>query len=155
MHALRDAGVDTRMLVLNKSTDDPAVAQCCGKTRRFIDFALERLRIMAGNGFNRRDLFNVSLADTGCDISRHPWIREADIVALNWINQGMLSLADIKRLHRAGKKIVWTMHDMWCLTVVCHHAHRCTRYTDRCGHCPYLHDGRRDRDLSRTVWKRK
>ena len=80
MHALRDAGVDTRMLVLNKSTDDPAVAQCCGKTRRFIDFALERLRIMAGNGFNRRDLFNVSLADTGCDISRHPWIREADIV---------------------------------------------------------------------------
>jgi glycosyltransferase involved in cell wall biosynthesis len=37
-----------------------------------------------------------------------------------------------------GKPVVWTMHDMWNCTGICHHAYDCTRYKKFCGECKYL-----------------
>ena len=75
-------------------------------------FLRERLGIFLANGFNRRDLFKVSTARYGVDVLSHPWLKEADVVCLNWINQGMLSLSAIRAIADMGKKIIWTMHDM-------------------------------------------
>ena len=153
-HALAAHDIDARMLVADRSTDDPLVDVAGTKEQRRWAFLRERLGIFMRNGFSRRDLFKVSTARYGVDVLSHPWVQNADIVCLNWINQGLLSLNDILRLAKSGKKIVWTMHDMWCCTGICHHAFDCQNYTDRCGNCRFLRFPRGN-DLARTVWKRK
>ena len=155
MEALRAAGHDAVMLVAHKYTDHPHVHAIEARYRLKACFAAEHLQILAGNGLRRRDMFKVSTAAFGLPLSRHPLVRGADAVMLNWVNQGMLSLDEIARI-AAERPTVWTMHDMWCLTGVCHHAGTCTRYTGTpgCGWCP----GRwsiRSRDLSRSTWSRK
>lgn len=98
--------------------------------------------------------FAYSLANFGHDLSRHPLVREADVLHLHWINQGFLSLPNIHRLATLGKPVVWTLHDMWAFTGGCHYSGDCTRYEASCGQCPYL---RRPgpADLSNRVWQRK
>ena len=64
------------------------------------------------------------------------------------------SLDELERILRSGKKVVWTMHDMWPVTGVCHHAGTCTRYHERCQDCPLLcRPGRND--LSRKTFDKK
>ena len=154
LHALTAEGIDARMLVVDRATDDPLVDVAGTPEQRRWAFLRERLGIFAANGLNRRDLFKVSTARYGVDLLSHPWLRDADIVCLNWINQGMMSLADISRLSRLGKRIVWTMHDMWCATGICHHAYGCTAYADRCGNCKFMRFPHAN-DLSRRTWRRK
>ena len=155
MEALRAAGHDAVMLVAHKYTDHPHVHAIEARYRLKACFAAEHLQILAGNGLRRRDMFKVSTAAFGLPLSRHPLVRGADAVMLNWVNQGMLSLDEIARI-AAERPTVWTMHDMWCLTGVCHHAGTCTRYTGTpgCGWGPEL-STTRSRDLSRSTWSRK
>lgn len=98
--------------------------------------------------------FSFSLANFGTDISRHPLVQQADVIHLHWWNQGFLSLQNLEVLGRSGKKIVWTLHDMWAFTGGCHYDWGCGGFSDSCGHCPYLRFPS-DRDLSNQVWKRK
>lgn len=157
MKALADKNVDISMLTVHKAGADPAVVTAAPGWRAKLPFLAEHARIFAANGFTRRDLFAASIATDGLPLSRHPLVREADAVLLNWVNQGMLSLAEIARIAAAGKKIVWTMHDMWNATGICHHAGTCTRFTltPGCGNCPLLHGAASDADLSRSTWLRK
>lgn len=154
LNGLCESGIDARMIVADKTTDNNRVASASSPSKRRSAFLLERLDIFAENGFSRKNLFKVSTARFGSYALSHEWIRQADIVCINWINQGFLSLADIARLHEAGKKIVWTMHDMWCATGICHHAYDCRRYTNRCGQCPFVRFPFRH-DLSRQTWNAK
>ncbi len=117
-------------------------------------FLWERFCIWLTNRFSRRNLFAVSIANTGTDISKLPEVREADIIHLHWINQGGLSLRNIQQLQALGKPIVWTMHDMWPFTGICHHAYDCTNYEKECGSCHLLKHPY-DRDLSNVVFKAK
>ncbi|MDW8229137.1 MAG: glycosyltransferase family 4 protein [Saprospiraceae bacterium] len=98
--------------------------------------------------------FQFSLANFGCEMARHPVVQEADIIHLHWINQGFLSLQNIRQLAQTGKPIVWTLHDMWAFTGGCHHSAGCEEYTRACGHCPMLR-WRGPRDLSHRIWQRK
>lgn len=156
LHALRKEGADARMLVAERLTDDPHIAPIATAWRRKAAFLADRLPVAIANGFRRDTLFKIDAASAGIDITRHPWVREADVILINWINQGVLSLSGIRRLLRAGKRIIWTMHDMWNFTGVCHHAGECRGYElnepggGRCGFCPLLgrHAGRHDLSLS-------
>lgn len=103
-------------------------------------FLWERFCIWVTNRFSRKNLFAVSIANTGTDISKLPEVHDADIIHLHWINQGGLSLYNIERLQALGKPIVWTMHDMWPFTGICHHAYECTAYEKRCVQCPQASD---------------
>ncbi|MCM1152111.1 MAG: glycosyltransferase [Muribaculum sp.] len=140
MEALRGEGVDARMLVAENLVKSPFIAAAAGSFRLKVPFLEERLKIFLKNGFNRRTLFKVDTASDGVDISMHPWVKEADIICINWINQGLLSLKDIKILLEKGKKIVWTMHDMWPFTAICHHAGECSAYMliDKCTGPAYI-----------------
>ncbi|MDE5553929.1 MAG: glycosyltransferase, partial [Muribaculaceae bacterium] len=123
LHALRAEGVDARMIVKQaKGEPDEFITPIGGGMKDRAAFLGERLRIFTANGFNRAQLFKVSIADRGLPVHRHPWIADADIVALNWFNQGMMSLNEIRNIASLGKPIVWTMHDMWPMTGICHHA---------------------------------
>lgn len=157
MEALAAEGAEVSMLVVHKAADDTRVQTAAGGLRCKIPFLAEHARIFAQNGFTRRELFAVSIATDGLPLSAHPLVREADVVLLNWVNQGMLSLDEIGRMAAAGKKIIWTMHDMWNATGVCHHAGECRRFTlsPGCGYCPLLHGRAGENDLSRRTWRRK
>lgn len=154
MHALRSEGVDARMVVFNKMSADPNVISTGQRLRRGYAFMSERLRIAVANGLSRGNLFKVSTASAGMPLHRHPWIKEADVIVLSWINQGLLSLKEIRRISRLGKPIAWTMHDMWNLTGICHHAYECRGFKHECGNCPFL-TGNRANDLSHSVWHKK
>lgn len=154
MDALCREGVDARMLVADRYSDDPRVA-CAGTPRqRKRAFLSERLKIFLANGLLRRDLFKVSTASDGMNVVTHPWVQEADAILINWINQGFLSLGDLQQLGTTGKKIFWTMHDMWCFTGICHHAYGCPNFEQQCGHCRFLRFPTNN-DLSHILWKKK
>ncbi len=153
----KQEGVDVKMLVRDKTTDSPDVVSLntswVSKRMNFLRFAWERLVIFLCNGLNRKSLFQVSIANTGTDISGAPSVREADVIHLHWINQGFLSLGDIRKLTRLGKPIVWTMHDMWPCTAICHHARSCEKFQSGCEACFFLKS--KGKDCSTVVFGEK
>ncbi|MCH5233213.1 MAG: glycosyltransferase [Muribaculaceae bacterium] len=155
MEALRGKGHDARMLVTEKLTDSPFVSLAAPRWRILYSFLIERLQIFFANGFNRKTLFKVDTASFGLPLHKHPLVREADAVLINWINQGMLSLKGLRRLLRLGKPVIITMHDMWWMTGICHHAGKCENYLGKCGDCPLLGKLKSRHDLSTKIWKRK
>lgn len=117
-------------------------------------FVAERAEIFVANGCSRKGLFAVDTGRYGTDITRLPEFREADVVHLHWTNQAMLSLPQIGRVLQSGKRVVWTMHDMWPFTGVCHHATDCPLWRTGCHDCPQL--GRPSRhDLAWRTFRAK
>lgn len=152
--ALRELGIRAGMLVLDKKTDLPFVVEVHYPIRQPFAFMEERAQIFLHNGMKRKNLWKVDTAAFGLPLSEHPMVREADAIILNWVNQGMLSLEGIRRMSPPGKRVIWTMHDMWNLTGICHHAMDCRRYEGECGKCPLL-NSHKEKDLSRTTWLKK
>ncbi|MDE6397658.1 MAG: glycosyltransferase, partial [Muribaculaceae bacterium] len=54
-----------------------------------------------------------------------------------------------------GKPVVWTMHDQWNMTGVCHYTSGCERWKETCGHCPLIARGKHPKDLSTAVQRAK
>lgn len=155
MQALCRHGVKARLLVRDKQTDSLSVLSLPRSWRLRWHFLWERLVIWVNCRLRRRGLFEVDIANAGTDITRLPEFREADIIHLHWINQGMLSLNDIRRILASGKPVVWTMHDMWPCTAICHHARQCEHYHTECHDCPYLGRGAGRSDLSTRLFRHK
>ena len=155
MEALKAQGIKAKMLVRNKQTGQSTVVALKPSWRMVWQFVWERVVIWTANRFSRQNLFAVDIANTGNDITSLPEFQQADIVHLHWVNQGMLSLKDIRKILDSGKPVVWTMHDMWPCTGICHYARRCDHYRTACHNCPYLAGGRRNKDLSATTFRRK
>lgn len=155
MTTLNRNGVDATMLVADGETRrNGAVASLPCRLRHKWNFLSERLLLYVSQNFSRKHLFDIDPAMTGTDITRLPEFSEADVIHLHWVNQGFLSLRDIRHILESGKPVVWTMHDMWPFTGVCHYVHSCDHYKRQCGSCPLLaHRG--PRDLSHRIWKRK
>lgn len=117
-------------------------------------FYIERAVIWAANGFSRENLFTVDIANYGEDITELAEFKAADIIHLHWINQGFISINGLEKIFDSGKPVVWTMHDMWPCTGICHYTGECDRYFEGCHDCPYLKfPGRKD--LSGKVYDRK
>lgn len=154
MKALRSEGVDATMMVCNAERHDEAVVAVGGSLQKQWCFLWERFVIWINNRLGRKNLFKVSIANAGIDITKTKEFRDADIINLHWVNQGMLSLRIIGRILRSGKPVVWTMHDMWPFTGICHHAYECSGFMKACGNCPYLHFSGK-KDLSSIVFRRK
>lgn len=152
--ALNHNGVEARMLVRDRRGGRPAVTALPGRWAARLHFYWERLVIWLHNGLSRRMLWYVDIANAGTDITQLPEFREADVVHLHWVNQGMLSLDDIGRIVHSGKRVVWTMHDQWPYTGVCHHSVDCRLFQSHCHHCPQLCRPSA-RDLSYRVFRRK
>ena len=129
MEALNNNGVKARMLVRDKQSSSVTVVQTGNK----IPKVLERLHIMS---YLKGKLWQADTAGFGIDITGTEEYREADIIHLHWINQGMVSLSCLERMIKDGKKIVWTLHDEWPYLGICHYRGDCQE-TD-CRNCPLL-----------------
>ena len=155
LKALNRNGVDATMLVRDKQSSDEEVIALGTTLRTKWNFIWERFVIWIYNRLDRKKLFHTSIANSGTDITKLKEFNEADIIHLHWINQGMLSLNDIDRIAKSGKPIIWTMHDMWACTGICHHARECNNYHKECNHCHYLYNNGTSNDLSTRIFKKK
>ena len=155
MQALNNHGVKAKMLVRDKLGDQLTVVSLPKSPLLHWHFLWERLVIYCHLLFSRRHLFEIDLANAGSDITRLPEFREADVIHLHWINQGMLSLGTIRKILRSGKPVVWTMHDIWPATALCHVTLGCRHFTTGCHHCRLLPGGGSKNDLSTSVWRKK
>ena len=156
MEALNNNGVKAKMLVRDKVTDDLTVVEAGGGLLGKWNFLWERWCIFCHTGFSRKHLFDIDIANAGTDITKTREFKEADVIHLNWVNQGMLSLGGISKILASGKPVVWTMHDMWPATALCHLTFGCRKYaTTGCSQCPLLPRSGVMGDLAKSVWKRK
>ena len=113
--ALRELGVDSRMLVSQKRTTDPSVhISDSGHLSHLRVRVAEYLEARAGRALARDASIFLSPAYYGYFHPAHAaLVREADIVATYWINGtyiGPESLAEI------NKPLVWRLSDVWPFT---------------------------------------
>lgn len=154
MEALNNNGIKAKMLVRDKQTDQISVVPLDKSWLHAVKFVWERFCIWCANGFHKHRLFELDLANVGTDITSLPEFQEADVIHLHWINQGFLSLDDIQKILKSGKPVVWTMHDMWPFTGICHYAHECENYRNHCHTCPQLNSSH-TKDLSFHTFDKK
>ena len=155
MMALNNHGVKVKMLVRDKISDSLTIVALPKSPLLHWNFLWERFVIYCRLHFSRKHLFEIDLANTGSDITRLPEFQEADVIHLHWINQGMLSLGTIRKILRSGKPVVWTMHDIWPATGLCHVTLGCRYFTSVCHQCRLFPGGGSDNDLSTSVWRKK
>ena len=155
LSALNNNGVKAKMLVRNKETENLSVVSLPHSLKQKWNFLWERFCIFLHLHLSKKGLFDIDIANTGCDITRTKEFLEADIIHLEWINQGMLSLKNIRKIIESGKPVVWTMHDLWPATALCHYARGCIAFKTSCKRCPLLpHHGSLN-DLSARIWAQK
>lgn len=150
--ALRAIDIDSRMLVLTKSTDDPNVNPLpgiLGRATRALNWRLDHLPLRRYPLRNLPGSWSVNWAPypVGGVIRR----QKADVVHLHWVGAGFLPIRQIGRLNLP---VVWTLHDSWAMTGGCHVPFDCMRFETGCGNCPQLASGRDD-DLSRRSVRAK
>lgn len=153
--ALNNNGVKAKMLVCDKTTNDITVVGLPKSPKLRWNFMMERLQIFVHLHFRKEHLWEIDTASFGSDITSLREFKEADIIHLSWINQGMLSLKSIRNILASGKPVVWTMHDLWPASSICHYARNCRNFMSQCSHCKLLPGGGGKNDLSAKVWKHK
>ena len=148
---LKSIGLDSKMLVMHRSSSDKDVVQFNQRsniTRRLVNKITNKIikseynicKYIRPKGL---DLFSDDR--TIYFISKHPFIQEADIIHLHWI-AFMVNYSEF--FTKIKKPIVWTLHDMNPFTGGCHYSGACKKYEVGCGACPQL--GSTDQnDLSR------
>lgn len=144
---LKSTGVRSRMLVGQKTTNDPDVDLISRGALKFAD------RICGGllNRMSMQSLFYPSsFAVTG-----HPWFKEADIVQIYNTHGNYFSHTALPLLSRY-KPIVWRLSDMWPVTGHCGYSYDCEKWKKICGECPYIEEyPPLIRDRTAFLWKIK
>lgn len=152
--ALLNLGEKARMLVACKQGDDLSVYNAAGTLPYRSSWLRERMGVFVRQGLSKAHLWEIDPASAGVDITSTPQFKEADIIHLHWINQGFLSMRSLRAIFRSGKPVVWTMHDMWPFTGLCHYAQECLNFENQCGHCRLLRR-QGEHDWSHKVWQSK
>lgn len=148
-------GIDAKLLVQKKISFDPKVISTTTKSLSKLYY---QSRMVLDEGFIRfftnKDRGRFSYPKIGLDISKYQIIKDANVINLQWINGGFISLKAIERIGKHGKPIVWILHDMWSFTGGCHYVGDCNKYLSECKNCPAL-KFRSNHDLSNRIFKRK
>ena len=160
MCGVQRSGVEAQMFVKNKYTQAKDVISI----RQYIpsnliykcaDWIVQKIKNqwqhMKWNPYQRtkQDAYLSDLRST----SIHGALQKLDyeIVHLHWINMRFLN---IKELAKIKKPIVWTLHDSWPFTGICHVPYECKNYETHCSACPVLGSGK-EKDLAYEVFEKK
>ena len=150
--ALRDAGIDSLMLVQRKYGDDASVFTATnsdGVMYEGLRDRLDRLPLRLYD-WTRQSWWTVGWLpfDLSGAISR----LKPDVVHFHWSGRGAAPIGMMRRLNDYA--IVWTLRDIWPLTGGCHYTHGCAKLYTGCGACPPL-GSKTAFDISRWQWRRK
>ena len=151
--ALRDLGVDSRMLVSQKRTLDPFVqATYSSGLRNWRVRVAEYQEARTGRALARDASVFLSPARFGyLHPERFASVREADVVAIYWVNGGFIAPESLMAIN---KPLVWRLSDVWPFTGGCHYPGPCERFQNQCGDCPQLRQPG-PKDATYRLWKRK
>ena len=150
--ALLESGIDSQMLVQNKSSDDYTIIGPTTKGQKLIAKLRPTIDSLPVRRYKNRTktLFSPSWFGFSGIVDKINEINP-DIVHLHWICGGMMRVEDIPRIKAP---IVWSLHDMWAFTGGCHYDEECEGYKETCGNCKVLGSNRQN-DLSTKIFKRK
>lgn len=149
--ALARRGVDSRMLVGRKYSDDPAVTEPPNRFHRLTSAVRGRLDVLPLSGYRKTEESYWTLGWLPNRIDRAVAAHDPDIVHVHWTGGGFMSVDALRHLRYP---VVWTLRDMWAFTGGCHYTAGCERYATACGRCPQLRSVE-ERDLSRRMWLHK
>ena len=149
--ALNSIGVDSRMLVQDKRSDDYKVFGPNTKLSKFFALIRPTLDIIPLLKYKKRENQVFSRSWIGAKINKEIIKSNPDIVQLNWINAGFVS---IKAISKIKKPIIWRFSDFWPITGGCHLPINCKRYEKSCGNCPIL-DSNYKKDISYKILRKK
>lgn len=137
-NAYKKQGIACKYIVLGKTSADKNVIQLPKNNILSkiysATFYLEQLILK----FIKKKHTDFSLSIFGIKLSNIKEIQEADIIHLHWVHNSFIDIDDLHRLIEQGKKIIWTMHDMWAFTGGCHYSGSCELYKSACHDCPQL-----------------
>lgn len=147
--SLLNQGIDSKIFVNNKHSDDKTIIGPSSKIEKYINVLRRRIS-------NLIVKFNENKA-TPHSISIFPskWVEyinksDANIIHLHWVQHEMLSIADIGRIK---KPIVWTLHDMWAF---CGAEHLAQDDRWRVGYLKNNNSASKfGFDINRWTWQRK
>jgi glycosyltransferase involved in cell wall biosynthesis len=152
--ALQANGLDSKMLVLRKYSDDPSVVTPAGRHGPNILLQAMRDRMdrlpLRFYGWDPANWWTVGWLPF--NIVRDIEALAPDVVHLHWAGRGAAPIAMLRRL--SHYPLVWTLRDMWPITGGCHYAGDCERFKTGCGHCPQLRSTTA-LDISAWQWRRK
>ena len=150
---LLSIGVDSRLMVLHKGTNDPTVIAPEPQSRLKNRIASFYARRDEGITRSCKAEGNRYFSPARCpdQLASRADAFNPDLVHLFWVNSGFLKIETLKQFK---KPVVWTLHDMWPFTGGCHYDDECGRFQQSCGKCPIL-GSESDHDLSRQIWERK
>ena len=155
---LRNEGVTVKMLARDKTTNDPDIISCLDFERKGWIGMLDKIIWKIKNKIRKQkwkkypnresvflnDLDSISLLRAIRSI-------DFDILHLHFVANRFL---DLHELTKVNKPIVWTLHDSWAFTGICHFFYDCKRYEESCGCCPMLHSDNPN-DFTHQIWKIK
>lgn len=150
-HGLRTADVDSHMLVQRKKSSDPTVTGPDSTFGRAWGYLKELIDLLPLKLYRHRENVPLSPGWLPGNLSKTINKLNPDIIQLHWVVGGFLPLKELQKLNRP---IVWTLHDMWAFTGICHYTGECEKYTAACGNCAML-NSTRENDLSHKAWERK
>ena len=153
---MRLAGIDSRMAVLQKLSDDPFVVD----VMQHLTFA-DKLRLRwhsVRDRYLRRRFkpFNyfIDISQERITANRllsiHPF--QPDVIIAHWVSNFVTAATLHDLNHMTHAPIIWYFMDMAPLTGGCHYAFDCTGYTRQCGNCPQLGEEKGAEDLSNRQW---
>jgi len=148
---LQHIGIDSRMLVQRKDSQDPTVMGPNGKMNKWLSLVRPDLDAVPFKFYRHREASTWGCAWLPYNLASHVNRLKADLVNLHWIFQGFIPVSALSRLKQP---VVWTIHDCCAFTGGCHYPFDCEGYKKACGHCPQLGSDS-DHDLSRRIWLRK
>lgn len=136
--ALNKIGYTSKLLVISKTSNASTVIKPKGraafvKLKSRLYSSIANLRIQKYYPYA-----TFSNQPLGFDISDERSVKEADVIVLHWVCNGMVSIRGIEKILSLGKPVIWFLHDMWPMTGGCHYSLGCEYYEGECHNCPLL-----------------
>jgi glycosyltransferase involved in cell wall biosynthesis len=157
--ALRQHGIDSRMLVRHKHSNDGKVTVYLGDPsffrralrvlrRTWIDYQEKRSQQPGGKTI-------CGLTDPRADLLRDvdDQIAEVDVINVHKV-QHFVDLPALFRRLTPSKPVVLTLHDLSWITGGCDYPGQCHRFEGSCGRCPII-DSNNAFDYSRRIFSLK
>lgn len=116
-------GIDSRMLVLNKSTSDDTVFQ-------FRENILNKIR-------NKKspEIPDFTFHTSGKDISGNKYLLESDIIHICYTGNLFINAGVLKRISKLNRKIIFSYSDSSLFTGGCRYPGNCTKFMSECSDC--------------------
>jgi len=151
--SLKEVNDNCRLLVLSKKSHDPTSISPIKPISKLTNWARPTIDRIPLTLFGKQRIQSVSInwIFSPKFIFDQIEIFDPDIINIHWMGGGFLRIEDVAKMKRP---IIWTMHDMWPLTGICHYSGECFEYKKSCSQCQ-IANSKLSKVIAKVNWKRK